>query len=185
MQPSRYLPIALLVLLVAVRALAVEPIPREWGPFRGQVVDLETEQPIAGAVMLVVWQEVYGFGFAGHRFYDALEAVTDGDGRFEIPKLTVPPWKVGVQAPSFHLFAPGYEPYTDIVTPVSGRVFLDPTVSQMRRLKSRDALLWKSRGYPSNVPPEKMTNYLKTINVETEMLGLGSLPIVPKKGSQP
>ena len=173
MQTRRCLPIALLVLLVvAVRALAVEPIPREWGPFRGQVVDLETEQPIAGAVMLVVWLEVYGFGFAGHRFYDAREAVTDADGRFEIPKLTVPPWKVGVQAPSFHLFAPGYEPYTDIVTPVSGRVFIEPTVSQMRRLKSRGDRLRNLDGYPPSIPAAKMPHMLGRVNSERQSLGL-------------
>ncbi len=60
-----------------------------WGPVRGQVVDVETGQPIAGTVMLAVWLEIYHV-FGGHRFYDAREPVTDADGGFEIPRLDTP-----------------------------------------------------------------------------------------------
>ncbi len=168
----------LLGLLTAASAASELDEQAKWGQFRGQVVDLETGQPIVGAVMLVVWLEVYGFGFAGHRFYDAHEAVTDAEGRFEIPRLSVPPWKVGVQPPTFHLFAPGYEPYADVITPVSGRVFIDETVSQMRRLKTRQELLRKSRSTPSFVPHAKMREFVKAVNTERRMLGLQ--PIDPE-----
>jgi hypothetical protein len=54
-------PIAPLVVLALVAGLTREAGAREtWGPFQGQVVDVETEQPIAGAVILLAWWEVCG-----------------------------------------------------------------------------------------------------------------------------
>ena len=155
-----------------------------WGPFRAQVVDVETGQPIAGAVVLVVWLELYGI-FGNHRFAEAREAVTDAEGRFEIPRLTGLGWKLGIQPPSIHVFAPGYIPYGRRVTPVSGEVFVDPTVFLMRRLKTREELLNKNRSRPVMVPFEKMREFTKAVNVEREMLGFSPLPIVPSEEKQP
>src|SRR3989304_2541236 len=72
-------------------------------------------QPIAGAVMLVVWWELHGIGFIGERFYEAREAVTDAEGRFEVPPLG-PPWALSVPPPRVHLFAPGYERQGEVGT---------------------------------------------------------------------
>ncbi len=158
-------------LLVSLVFWIDEPSAREkWGPFRGQVVDVETGQPIAGVVVLAVWWELYGIAFIGERFYEAREAVTGADGRFEIPRLSE--GALSVQPPRFHLFAPGYVPHADIVTPPNGEPFVDPTVTQMRRLKTKGELLKKSRGYPSGIPEEKMPEFLKAINIERAMLGL-------------
>src|SRR5207249_575775 len=60
----------------------------KWGPFRGQIVDAETGQPIVGAVVLVVWWEaVFTPIQTNRKFYDAREALTDAEGRFEAPRL--------------------------------------------------------------------------------------------------
>jgi hypothetical protein len=69
-------------------------------------------------------------------------------------------------------FAPGYAVEKEGVTPPDGVRFVDPTVVKMRRLKSREELLRKSRGYPSQIPEEKMPGFVKAVNIEREMLGL-------------
>lgn len=159
----------------------------KWGPFRGQVVDLETGQPIAGAVILAVWWEVVATPVEGKsRFYDAKEAVTGPDGRFEIPRLKAPFWKLGVQPAELTIFAPGYEWRSTLVTPPDGERFVAPTVVQMRPLKTREELLQKSRSRPASVPLEKMPELTRVINAEREMLGVGPLPVVtPREGSRP
>ncbi len=162
--------------LLSLLALAPEAQSREkWGPFRGQVVDLETGQPVVGAVMVVVWLEIYGVGLTGHRFYDASEALTDAQGRWEIQRLRASFWKLGIQPPTFHLFAPGYAPEADIVTPRDGEVFVHPTVTKMRRLKTREEILQKSRSRPDFVPPEKIPEFIRAINVERRSLGLDEI----------
>ena len=84
--------------LGAVGLSATAPASERWGSFRGQVVDVETGQPIAGAVALAIWWEVVPSLVHGtQKFYDAREALTGPDGRFEIPRLSVPPWQLGVQ----------------------------------------------------------------------------------------
>lgn len=145
----------------------------KWGPFRGQIVDVETGKPIAGAVVLVVWwEDVPNPIQQASKFYDTREGVTDANGRFEVPRLTPPFFTFRIRQPQVTYFAPGYVPHGEVVTPPDGKPFVAPTVIQMRRLKTREELLKKSRGYPSGIPEEKMREFLKVINIERGMLGL-------------
>src|SRR5256885_14234656 len=124
------------VALGAVGLIAAAPASEGWGPFRGQVVDLETGQPISGAVALAIWWRlVPGLAHGTREFYDAREALTGPDGRFDIPRLSVPPWQLGVQSGQVTLFAPGYKWEATVVTPPDGQEVVDSTVAQMRRLK--------------------------------------------------
>lgn len=53
------------------------------GPLAGRVVDRQTAQPIAGAVVLGVWTKVGGVPELYHtKLVDVREAETDADGRF-------------------------------------------------------------------------------------------------------
>jgi hypothetical protein len=178
-RPCARIRIALLLASFAlVAGLAPVANAREArGPFQGQVVDVETEQPIGGAVILVVWWEACGI-FGQECFVEAREAVTRADGRFQIPRLTGSRWKLGIQPPTIHVFAPGYVAESVIVTPVSGERYVDPTVLQMRRLKTREELMRKSRSRPGGVPLEKMQELTKAVNAERGMLGFDALPLV-------
>lgn len=173
---TRYLARLITVSLVLIGCVGLGPtvLAREkWGPFRGQVVDLETGQPIAGAVVLFMWWEAEPTPVqTNQKFYEAQEAVTGADGRFEIPRLSPPFFSFRIFEPTIDWFAPGYAHAKLVVTPPNGEAFVDPTVIQMRRLKTREELLKKSRGYPSGIPQEKMREFLKAINVERAMLGL-------------
>src|SRR5205814_3427650 len=58
----------------------------QWGPFRGQFVDVESGQPIMGGVVVVVWrQEQITLVASSTRFYAAAAAVSGADGRFGVP----------------------------------------------------------------------------------------------------
>jgi hypothetical protein len=56
---------------------------------RGQVLDAQTGQPISGAVILGVWTKGGGVpGLAHTDLVGVREAETDGEGRFELERLT-------------------------------------------------------------------------------------------------
>ena len=54
---------------------------------RAQVVDAETRQPIAGAVVLGVWTKVVGGGLYHHELVGVRETESDVEGRFELERL--------------------------------------------------------------------------------------------------
>jgi hypothetical protein len=111
--------------------------PEQWGPFRGQVVDVETGMPISGVNVMVSWiREPPSLHFS-QWFYDAQEAVTDADGRFEIPRQTRLVTAF-VNEPGFGFFAPGYLIQSHEVVPPDGRAYVEPTVVKMRPLKTRE-----------------------------------------------
>jgi len=53
------------------------------GPYKGRVVDAETERPIAGAVVHGTWSKV-ALGGAS-TYYDSYEILSDKNGEFKIP----------------------------------------------------------------------------------------------------
>lgn len=135
--PRRFLLRALAVVVVGIACSACRSGPEQWGPFRGQVVDAETGQPIAGANVVVQWLRDPPSLESSTRFYDAQEAVSDADGRFEIPRRThlLTAW---VTAPGLSVFSPGYVIQDEVVTPPGGRVLVDPTVVKMKPLRTRE-----------------------------------------------
>ena len=82
------------------------------GPWKGQVVDEETGQPLEGVVVLFYWLKDSGTlatSHGGTEFYDAEEVVTGPDGRFVIPSrriFTLLPWKHFIR--QIVIFKPGY-----------------------------------------------------------------------------
>ncbi len=54
----------------------------------GRIVDAETEQPIKGAAIYVLWtkQELWPPGLAEEVRYEQSETLTDSESRFKIPK---------------------------------------------------------------------------------------------------
>lgn len=160
------------ILLGFISAPPVEALEK-WGPFRGQLVDVETGRPIVGAAVLVVWYEAVPTPVqTNQKFYDARETVTDAEGRFEVARLSPPFFSFRIFPPQLSYFAPGYVAQAEVVTPPDGQPFVAPTVVQMRRLKTREELWQKSRGWPAMVPPEKMREFIKAVNMERGLLGL-------------
>jgi hypothetical protein len=167
----------LLAMLGGLRLLRYAKYPHPYGPWKGQFVDAETGAPLKDVAVLVVWWKEEGLFQSHLRFYDAREAVSDAAGHFAVPRIWVPLWAPGVQPGQLLYFAPGYAYDSLVMTPPDGVPYEAPTVVMMRRIKSREDLLKRSRGYPSQIPEEKMKGFLKALNVEYAMLGL--VPIRP------
>ncbi len=181
--PSRLhiwmLRLLLTALLCGSSGLAPARAEEKWGPFRGKIVDAETGQPIQGAVVLMIWLRLVDVLIATKtEFYDAREAVSGPDGTFEIPRLNPPFFRFNIVTYGPKIFAPGYAEERWVVTPPTGEALMDPTVIEMRRLRTREELLRKSRSRPGEVPDDRMPEFIRAINIERMMLGMD--PIGPR-----
>jgi hypothetical protein len=171
----------ILVALLWSGGLAPADAEEKWGPFRGRMVDVETGQGIPGAVVLAIWLEKVPTPIETHtRFYDAREVLTGPDGTFEIPRRPPPFFTFRILEPTFKVFAPGYAEDRWVVTPSTGQALVDPTVIEMRRLRTREELRQKSRSRPSQVPDDHMPEFVRAINIERKMLGMD--PVGPSGG---
>jgi hypothetical protein len=172
----RWFGLALMIVVVSGCTTTAEAVEK-WGPFRGQIVDVETGQPIAGAVVLAIWIElVDAVVQTNTQFYDAREAVTGSDGRFEIPRRKPPFFTFRILEPAFKIFAPGYAEHRWVVTPPTGQALVDPTVIEMRPLKTREERLERlSFASQPSIPLEKRCLYTRALNQERKNLGFTSL----------
>jgi hypothetical protein len=152
----------------------------KWGPFRARIVDVETNEPIVGVAVLVIWWEHVPNPVQGQRrFFDSRETTTDAEGRFTTPRRSPPFFSFRILPAEIVLFAPGYVEQSEQVTPPGGQAFVDPTEIRMRRLKTRRELMTKRRARPGGVPDEHMPGFLRAINIERTMLGLGRIGPAP------
>src|SRR6266403_1901000 len=82
--------------------------------YQGRVIDEETGQPLAGAVLTVVWFRSPILGFEGTRdFLSAQETVADSDGKFSLtvsPGIDWNPFSYIRKEPEIVIYQPGYEP---------------------------------------------------------------------------
>lgn len=157
-------PVAALVVLLA----GCRHGPDVEGPFRGQIVEAETERPIEGAVVVVAWTHLMNWFEGGRREVDAREAVTDSQGRWEIPARARSFWEGGVAGVGtrFYMFAPGYEAVEDRVIPAGGQERREPTVTLMRRLATREqrcARLPYVSGVMSSVTAARSPHFVNAI----------------------
>lgn len=76
--------LVIIILLTATSVFSADFLYHSDGPYKGKVIDLETGQPIEGAVVAGVW--VLEFNFTP--FCDAKETVTDKNGEFILPKAS-------------------------------------------------------------------------------------------------
>lgn len=135
--PNRFFVVA----LVALVAAGCRHGPEVEGPFRGQIVDADTGKPIEGAVVVVAWTHLMNWFEGGDREVDAREAVTNAQGRWEIPAKDIPFWEgglAGVERQFYILVPGGYGLVEARVTPANGEVYRDATVTTVRLLTNRN-----------------------------------------------
>lgn len=88
-------------------------ISKDYGPYSGKVVDAETNEPIEGAAVFIRFHTIFQLspGGAVYKYADAVEAMTDANGEFNIPTYKVEAFRM------FHawdlyedviIFKPGY-----------------------------------------------------------------------------
>jgi hypothetical protein len=167
------------------------------GPYRGRVIDAETKEPLAGAVVLVYWiRNAPGIGHGpAQSFLGAEEALTDERGEFIVgenpPSNWIPfTWR---SLPKFIIFQPGYGYFprhfatTPALPPTGFEGLLNimekqPVVFELPRF--RDSASLPEAVYllpPSTVPPDKMPNLIRLLSTAGRPI---PPPVLPKERSR-
>jgi hypothetical protein len=138
------------------------------------MVDAETGAPIPGAHFMVSWERDHPNPVHWTQsFYDAQEAVTDADGRFEIPRR----WRfftLLVSEPKFGAFAPGYFAEAEEVVSAEGQLYVDDTVLRMRRLQTRaEQCEREPLGIGSRFPKDEVPRFSAAIDQYVSRLACG------------
>lgn len=145
--------------------------------YRGKVVDAETGAPIAGAVVIAVWdREWTGAGGRVPEFYDAREVLTDEAGEFVLDARDIEASApFNTRWPVFGTYRPGYAFYPRFVSPWQ-TLYRDlrsgQAVVRLRRLLTREERLENLATQFSYVPAEKRKHLLNAISAEQKALGL-------------
>jgi hypothetical protein len=94
--------IVILLLILLPTVACTGPISAK--AITGKIVDAETGKPIAGAILLVEWMKVHGFGSTYHTSEKVVEIFSDKDGIVKIPGYN----DSSVENPSITVYKPGY-----------------------------------------------------------------------------
>jgi hypothetical protein len=161
------------------------------GPWKGTVIDAETKEPLEGVVVVAIWEKKYG-GPAGPYTYflDAVEAMTDKDGQFVIPKYwkwNWVPFVSWIEGPTFEIFKPGYTAFPGggwnyfkyfpksplgVDLTALADLFKKGIVVELLKLRTREERLTNYPGRIDDVGTEKLPLFYGLINQETKDLGL-------------
>ncbi len=158
------------------------------GPYKGKVVELETGNPIEGAVVAASWsiEEVPH----AQKICDAEEAVTDKNGEFVLPKgscISHPLAKMF--GPYVIVFKPGYLGYPPLgatqqerktyMPNFTGDEFKDKKqynvieLGKPKTRKEREFTVAHAEGLLDDKALKKLPTLLKLTNEENRNLGLG------------
>lgn len=174
----RILVLGLLGLVVLI--LGTRPVGAA-GPWRGQVIDAESAQPLEGVIVVAVWDKLSpGVIHPGRDFHDALEVVTDSEGRFIIPArslTTLNPF-VNFEPRSLVFFKSAYTwsgirnvPLYTSRDEIWKLMEKDSATFELRPLRTKQERLNALRR-PGDVPDSLIPRYLDAYGAESVQLGL-------------
>jgi hypothetical protein len=181
--------IATFILLLVSSELSAKDIT-----YSGRVIDVDTKEPIEGAVVVAEWlEEKATIAGPAERLKDVKETLTDKDGKWSItgpedetnkmiPSMLHLLGFYTIKKPNFIIFKPGYCPwpksfeieacrekikYSGIPESTGGQVV------ELPRLKNREDRL---RALPGPIAGEnaleKQKEFIKLINEESRSLGI-------------
>jgi hypothetical protein len=173
-------------------------ISHTYGPYSGKVIDLETGEPIEGAVVFVQFftEGMLSPGGVVSSFADAVEVLTDSNGEFEIPAQKIKSFKMFSRWAVYEsviIFKPGYGAYPKhpgIVRDLLEENHFLPTgkyvtikLPQLRSREERKKFLSHAGAYdPTIIPYEKQKNILNLYN--SERISLGLEPVMTRMGNR-
>jgi hypothetical protein len=152
-----------------------------YGAYYGKVVDAETKEPLEGAAVLAVYKTEKPGPAGSVSFYlDAQETVTDKNGEFRIPPLTVTTFRVlhGFDPhPQFTIYKPGYGAYPshkDVKPrfPYYSLPANQYVTIELPKLSTREERLQNYARFPLEVPKTKYKNLMRLSEEEAKSLGL-------------
>ncbi len=156
------------------------------GTYQGKVLDMESNQPIEGAVIMGLWRRVSFGAHPVETYHDVQETLSDSEGNFTIPGTWGGsiPLVSGVKEPVFIIFRPNYAAFrggwTARLSP-GGPVQLsqqdERSVFQLRRLTVREErvtnmgklsfnLCNRGRSFPQCIPEERVPHLIRLKDLE-------------------
>lgn len=160
--------------------------------YHGRVIDEETGEPIAGAVLTVVWYTTPIISMErGMSFLSAQETLTDSDGKFLLlaepaidwnPFTIVrkPPDTVVIYKPGYVPLEPGSPAWKQVASFGSTHKALQkgPTIKLPKLKDKEEAWRFSNLGAfaITDVPYDKIPKLLKAVNVQRELIGLQLYP---------
>ena len=142
----------------------------KWGPFRGRMIDADTDEPIPGAVAVVIWLEIVPtLMHTNHKFYDATVGVSGLDGTFQIPRRSTPFFASRIEKPAIEHFAPWY---ARIGIDKSEEGFTTVRMRKWGALSRQEQLHHGSMGQAMRIPDKEMKALINLINIERQRIGL-------------
>lgn len=196
MKVSRWL---LLVFIVSWAAVPTAGPACGADLYQGRVVDEETSQPLAGAVVTVVWFRSPILGLEGTRdFQSAQEAVTDSDGKFSLvvsPGIDWNPFTYIRKEPAIVFYHPGYEPTWagwmvrnkfNSATDLAEALKKGATI-KLAKLKTEQQIRhFSDLGTVAHtvVPYQAIPNLVRVVNLQRKMAGIKSLYAEPIDGGK-
>lgn len=174
--------IRILLAWFILAALGPCTITHKFGPYYGKVVDQDSGEPIAGAVVLVEFRTLLHTlaGFTSH-FVNAFETVTNDNGEFHIEayrawvfrfphkwetNCDITVFKPGYGAyPQYPAIKDRYEPGNSIPNNIPVTIKLPRLVTSLDRQQSLTSMLF------GTVPNEKMKIMQQLVEQEKKYLG--------------
>ena len=162
-------------------------ISNDYGPYKGKVVDAETNEPVEGAVVLLKFHTIFQLspGGAVYKYADALEVMTDTNGEFSIPAYTVEAFRLFHKWDPYEdvtIFKPGYGVFPEHPESVSdssrGRrllaenKYITVKFPKLKTLEEHKQNIRDLHIPKFDVPYEKQKNLLLIGNKERKRLGL-------------
>lgn len=195
MSGTKHITIVLLVTIILLPALSARAgwLVYHKPAFKGQLVDIDTKQPINGAIVVVVYMK-HALGLGSGTISSILEikeAVTGKDGAFAVPAYTTVIQPFSWEVPCiFIIYKPGYARIDDfgLENVLLGKVdkdlemspfwnrhlkirYLTSRVVEIPKVTSKDERKWSIPSLPSYELLESQHKLIEIISQEDEFLG--------------
>jgi hypothetical protein len=180
---------SLMCVVVCIFLSGCVSICRYDGPYEGKVIDLDTNQPIEGAVVHADWSKLHSTaGGASSEYYDSYEILTDKNGVFKIPGkgLLI---LTNIDDMSLSIFKAGYEQYPDNSSWVFlkksgsfGRVSWDGDKGTFRlRKRTMEERRENTPNLPSTPSNKQRKLYIIERNKEMTEIGFPASTLLPEE----
>ncbi|RJQ23924.1 carboxypeptidase regulatory-like domain-containing protein [Candidatus Parcubacteria bacterium] len=187
----------LILLVLSAMLLAGCTISRDYGPYKGMVLDLETGKPIEGAVVFLTFFTMFQLSPGGpvSKNADAIETVTDRNGEFIIPRHKIKQFRIlhGWEPEcTAIIFKPGYgafprhkktKPRFDPSYSIPEDQYIVVWLPKLKTLEeSRENLFNVGGNFMDDVSIEKQRITLEMYNAERQFFGFS--PVLTRKLKQ-
>jgi len=183
---KRICPLILGLLILSLTSGCAGHVVYASGPYRGRVVDADTQQPLVGAAVVAIWYREVPVAPHGPAvdYHDSMEVLTDTNGEFIVPKRTHLTLIGKIREPDFVIYYPAYAPYPSLKARPQGKE-IDSAYEQrvfnieLQKLKTEGERM-SVGDMPvslSNVPDVEMPNLVRLVNKERQDLGLQPIRI--------